>query len=58
MYGTFFTLLYDELMFVGHSRLRAGVQEVQPNMGALRGARIFNQRGPPTTCMRGKLLDS
>ena len=45
MYGTFFTLLYDESIFVGRSRLRAGVQE-------LRCDRISNQRGPPTMCIR------
>ena len=55
MYGTSFTLLYDELMSGCHSRLRTGVQEVQPTMGALRGDRISNQRCPPT--MRGKWLN-
>ena len=47
-----FSHLYDESIFVGRSRLRAGVQEVQPTMRALGCDRISNQRGPPTMCIR------
>lgn len=51
VYSTFFTPLSDESMSVGHSRLCAGVQEVQPTMGAFHG-------GPPRMCTRtGKLLN-